>query len=375
MLRFIEVETPDDERFRSAEIVSVEVFEGDTVSTGDVLFVVKKDKETHELPAPFDGRVAEFIAQKGDRISTRTPLLLLETEVGEIVTETQEPDAQPEPDPAPPHSEQNEVIADDIIINLGSDDAPIQPDESKLEIEIEKEKEQEEVTTVNGIILKVPNIGEAEDVEVIEILVAIGDIVSMDNPLITLETDKASMDIPANDTGEVAEILVNVGDKVSQGSAIIRLSKPDAAQNDTPQVEAPVAEPEGESKAEPKVESETVSESTPELEPELTIDSPTATETASTKMVNVPNIGGSTDVEIIEILVNVGDHVFIEDSLVTLESDKASMDIPSPTDGIVEEILVVTGDTVSEGSEIVILSTASDVNNSNTNSIMNDEIE
>ena len=372
MLRFIEIETPDDERFRSAEIVSVEVFEGDTVSAGDALFIVKKEKETHELPSPFDGRVAEFIAHKGDRISTRTPLLLLETEVEENGTETQEPDVLPEPEPTSSPDEQDEVTTADII-DTEPDERPIQPDEPAQEIE------QEEATTISGIILKVPNISEAEDVEVIEILVTIGDTVSMEDPLITLETDKASMDIPASDTGEVAEILVNVGDKVSQGSAIIRLSEPNAIQNATSGVEAPAVESKPEFEVEPKGESETVSEPTAELESEPAIDSPSATEKASTKTVNVSDIGGYNDVEIIEVLVNVGDQIFTEDSLITLESDKASMDIPSPTDGIVKKILVATGDKVSEGSEIVILSTASDADNPeispDTNNIMNDEID
>lgn len=179
------------------------------------------------------------------------------------------------------------------------------------------------------ISVVVPDIGDFKDVPIIDILVAVGDNVSAEDSLITLESDKAAMDVPSPAAGTVKEIKVKTGDKVSEGSLILLLEAEGATES--------VSAPAGVSPAPDAV--------------------PVATGSAIVE-VKVPDIGDFKDVPIIDILVAVGDTVSAEDSLVTLESDKAAMDVPSPVSGTVKEIKVNTGDKVSEGSLILLLETA-----------------
>src|SRR5262245_49598067 len=186
----------------------------------------------------------------------------------------------------------------------------------------------------------VPDIGDFKDVAVIEVLVKPGDAVTKEQSLITLESDKATMEIPSPSAGVVREIKIKMGDKVSKGSPILELeAKDDAAR---PQ---PRSEPRPESKKEAK------QEAAREAKPgsRLTGD-------GSATTVPVPDIGDFKDVEVIEVLVKPGDAVAKEQSLVTLESDKATMEIPSPSAGVVRELKIKVGDKVSKGSAILVLS-------------------
>ncbi|KAG1707769.1 Dihydrolipoyllysine-residue acetyltransferase component of pyruvate dehydrogenase complex [Nymphon striatum] len=182
----------------------------------------------------------------------------------------------------------------------------------------------------------VPDIGDFSEVDVIEILVNVGDTISVDDPLITLESDKASMDIPAPEGGVVKELKIAVGDSVSEGSLVLLLEASSEAS-----VHVAVDD------AQPKVSSE----------PGITAEPATSTNNYETGLeaVLVPDIGDFSEVDVIEVLVNEGDKVEVEDSLITLESDKASMDIPAPKAGIVKELKIVVGDSVSEGSLILML--------------------
>lgn len=182
----------------------------------------------------------------------------------------------------------------------------------------------------------VPDIGDFSDVDVIEVLVNVGDTISIDDPLITLESDKASMDIPAPEGGVVKELKIAVGDSVSEGSLIMLLE-------DSAESSVHVAADD----AQPKVSGE------PGLRPEPATSANNYD--TSLEAIHVPDIGDFSEVDVIEVLVNVGDKIEAEDSLITLESDKASMDIPSPKAGVVKELNVVVGDTVSEGSLILTL--------------------
>lgn len=184
-----------------------------------------------------------------------------------------------------------------------------------------------------SVEIKVPDIGNFKDVDVIEVLVKVGDTVAIDDPLITLESDKASMDIPAPRGGVIADIKVTVGDKVSQGSLILLMAEVNEASLNV-----------AASNAQPKV-----SGSAAAAQP---ID--------GVKEIRVPDIGNFKNVNVIEVLVHVGDVIEAEDSLITLESDKASMDIPSPKGGKVKEIKVAVGDKVSEGDLIVLLDIGTD---------------
>lgn len=178
--------------------------------------------------------------------------------------------------------------------------------------------------------IKVPDIGGAENVDVIELCVAVGDTLNAEDSLIVLESDKASMDIPSPKSGKVVKFLVKEGDQVSEGTEIAEVET--EASGDASNGQAPDEKPQN------------VAPATEQR------DIPVA----------VPDIGGADGVEVIEVSVSVGDEVQEGDSLIVLESDKASMDIPSPASGKVTSIAVKEGDKVSEGSTILMLSSAAD---------------
>ncbi|HWM43374.1 MAG TPA: dihydrolipoyllysine-residue acetyltransferase, partial [Burkholderiales bacterium] len=183
----------------------------------------------------------------------------------------------------------------------------------------------------------VPDIGDFKEVEVIEVLVKPGDAVSKEQSLITLESDKATMEIPSPAAGVVKQLAIKVGDKVSKGSPILVLEekgngetapeeklKPPPAKAEAPKAEAPKAET-------PKAAG------------------------GGAMTVPVPDIGDFKEVEVIEVLVKPGDAVTKEQSLITLESDKATMEIPSPAAGVVTDLKVKVGDKISKGAPILVL--------------------
>lgn len=182
----------------------------------------------------------------------------------------------------------------------------------------------------------VPDIGDFDSVDVIEILVKTGDEVRAEAPLITLESDKATMDIPAPQAGRITAIHVRVGDKVAEGSLIVEIAPVAAAATDvvpaaaTPTAAAPV----------------------PTVPVAIAAAPAPAATVATSQPVLVPDIGDFEAVEVIEVLVKAGDSVAAEASLITLESDKATMDIPAPFGGTVTAVKVKVGDKVAAGSLI-----------------------
>ena len=188
------------------------------------------------------------------------------------------------------------------------------------------------------IEVKVPDIGDFKDVPIIDVLVHPGDRVKAEDPLITLESDKASMDVPSPVDGVVKELKVKVGDKVSQG-ALILIAEAEVA----PAGVAPREKVRGGGHA--------TGEGAP------VADYGAASGVYAAIEVRVPDIGDFKDVPVIEVTVKSGDQVKPEDPLITLESDKASMDVPSPSAGTVRDVNVKVGDKVSEGSLILTLAT------------------
>ena len=192
-----------------------------------------------------------------------------------------------------------------------------------------------------NIDLRVPDIGNFDAVDVIEINVKVGDIVAIDDTLMTLESDKASMDVPAEAAGKIVEILVNVGDQVKTGDAIARIEAVDAPTTETKAVETPKAE-----SAPAKVEE--------------VVSAPAEASSSAGEMaeIRIPAVGNSDELDVIDIAVKIGDTVAIDDTLATLESDKASMDVPADKAGVITEIAVAIGDKVKEGDLVVKIQTA-----------------
>ncbi len=181
--------------------------------------------------------------------------------------------------------------------------------------------------------VRVPDIGDFENVDVIEVHVTPGAVVAPEDPLITLETDKAAMDVPAPVAGTVTTVNVAAGDKVSEGSLILEIKTSGT--------------PDHEDTADTVVAETATAGSKTSAAP-------------SVRVVTVPELGDFSNVDVIEVLVSAGDTVAVEAPLVTLETDKAAMDVPSPYAGRVKQLLVRVGDTVSQGSEILEIETTAD---------------
>jgi pyruvate dehydrogenase E2 component (dihydrolipoamide acetyltransferase) len=177
--------------------------------------------------------------------------------------------------------------------------------------------------------VKVPDIGDFKEVAVIELLVKPGDAVKAEQSLITVESDKASMEIPSSHAGVVKEVKVKVGDKVGEGSLVLLLEAAGAA----PAAAPPPA----------PVQTQIAAVAAP------------AAPTGAASTVVVPDIGDFKDVAVIEVFVKPGDAIKVEQSLITVESDKASMEIPSSHAGVVKEVLVKVGDKVNQGSVLLVL--------------------
>ena len=283
------------------EVIELCVSPGDSVEAEDALVTVESDKASMDVPAPFAGTVKELCVNVGDKIKQSDLLAKLEVAGAGAAPAASEPEAPAAAEPAAPAA--------------AAEPAPA-PAASGASQTIE---------------VTVPDIGDAADVDVIEILVSVGDEVQAEDGLITLETDKATMDVPCPQAGKVVELKVKEGDKVSEGSLVLLLEVGGAAEASAPAAEAAPA-----LAAAPAAEA-----SAPAADEEIEV--------------TVPDIGDASDVDVIEVLVSEGDTVAIEDGLITLETDKATMDVPSPKAGVVTKLLVNTGDKVSKGSKVCIL--------------------
>lgn len=196
-------------------------------------------------------------------------------------------------------------------------------------------------------IIPVPDLGGASEVEVIEICVAVDDVVGAEQSLVVVESDKASMDIPCPAAGSIGAILVSVGDSVSEGQALVELvtdAEAGAPIADAPEVaDNTVENADTDAAATEQVDGgDAAAKTSPEAE-------------SSEQTVQVPDLGGAEKVEVIELLVAVGDSVAEGDGLLVMESDKASMDMPAPFSGTVVALHVAPGDSVGEGDAVAVL--------------------
>ena len=191
------------------------------------------------------------------------------------------------------------------------------------------------------IELRIPDIGGHSDVNVAEVYVKVGDTINIDDNLLMLETDKATMEVPAEKAGVVTEVLVQVGSKINEGDVFVKVEAAGAvAAAPAAAVAAPVAE-----------------------QPVVAATAPAPAAAASSQVVPiiVPDLSGHDNVEIIEVSVKVGDTIAEEDSLITLETDKATMEVPATVGGVVKEIKVQLGGRVSQGDLILMVETTSAV--------------
>ncbi len=179
------------------------------------------------------------------------------------------------------------------------------------------------------IEVKVPDIGDFSDVPVIDLFVKVGDSIKIDDAIATLESDKATMDVPSTVEGVIKEVLVQLGSKVSEGAVLIKVESGAAAAAPAPQAAAPAPAP--------------------------AAAAPAAAPAAGGGVVEVkvPDIGDFSDVPVIDLFVKVGDSIKVDDAIATLESDKATMDVPSTVAGTVMEVLVQLGSKVSEGVVLI----------------------
>jgi pyruvate dehydrogenase E2 component (dihydrolipoamide acetyltransferase) len=378
MIRYLELTAPEKSEFRQAKILSVEVSEGSEVKQGDPLFIVQSGKNEIPLPSKLDGKVTELIADVGDNISILTPLLLLETIVDDNKeSSSNKTDSQAEPEDAEKVEAETKETTSTTESSIGettnnkeqnkpksaprkksSISSKLQDASGQLDLIEPKPNETTHLNTnknetqamsdTKEVQIIVPDIG-GDNAQVTEILVSVGDTIELDDSIVTLESDKAGMDVPATHAGTVTAIHINLDDEVSEGSKLVTVS----VQND------------GSSAAD--VESEQAASQLDALDEEPTTQGPSGQDTsqAETKQgskeiidVTVPDIGGDS-AKVIEIHVSVGDSIEIDGEILTLESDKASMDVPSTHAGTVKEILVSVDDSVEEGSAIIRLETVS----------------
>ncbi len=279
----IEINVPDiggDE----VEVTEILVSVGDKVEVDQSLLTVEGDKASMEVPAAQAGTVKEIKVAEGDTVTTGSLIMIFEGE-----------------------------------------EQAAAPAQAKEEAKEEPTKQSSASATQE---VNVPDIGD-DEVEVTEIMVAVGDTVEEEQSLLSVEGDKASMEVPAPFAGTVKEIKIATGDKVKTGSLIFVFetasSGSEASAAESTQAESASAE--------------------------------AAPATSGTKEVNVPDIGGD-EVEVTEVMVAVGDKVEEDQSILNVEGDKASMEVPAPFAGTVKEIKVAAGDKVSTGSLIFVFEVA-----------------
>ncbi|WP_421143329.1 pyruvate dehydrogenase complex dihydrolipoyllysine-residue acetyltransferase [Aeromonas dhakensis] len=265
------------------EVTEIMVAVGDKVELDQSIIAVEGDKASMEVPAPSAGIVKEILIKVGDKVATGSQIMIFEAEGAAA--------------PAPA-----QAAAPVAAAPAAAPAAAARKD------------------------VHVPDIGD-DEVDVTEIMVAVGDMVEADQSIIAVEGDKASMEVPAPFAGRVVEIKVAAGAKVSTGSLVMVFEVAGAA----PAVAAAPAQASAPVAAAPVA--------------------------AAAKEVNVPDIGGD-EVEVTEIMVAVGDKVEADQSLIAVEGDKASMEVPAPFAGVVKEIKVKAGDKVSTGSLIMVFEVA-----------------
>jgi len=296
------ITVPDIGGSENVDIVEVCVSVGDSIAEGDSLIVLETDKASMEVPSTHAGVVKSIIVSEGGTCSEGDAILELEVDGEGDVPATEAPaEAASAPasaaEPAPAPAAQAAGRVEQVLV---------------------------------------PDLSGADNVDVIEVLVQEGDEIAEGDSLITLETDKASMEVPAPKGGRVISMKIKEGDQVSEGDLLLELEVSGGAVASAPAaVEAPAAAP--------------VADVAPVAAP---------AQSGGIESVTVPDLSGATDVDVIEVLVKAGDEIAEGDSLITLETDKASMEVPAPKGGKVVSVKIGEGGQVNEGDLILELEVA-----------------
>ncbi|RTE65243.1 pyruvate dehydrogenase complex dihydrolipoyllysine-residue acetyltransferase [Amphritea opalescens] len=294
----VNITVPDIGGATDVDIVEVCVAVGDTVVEGDSLIVLETDKASMEVPSTHAGTVKEILVEVDSTCNEGQPIVVLET--GLVVEEVAPVVTAAPATPAP-----------------AAEAAPAPSAAPAAASAVEK--------------ILVPDLSGATDVDVVEVLVKVGDTVAEGDSLIALETDKASMEVPAEQAGVIVSININEGDTVNEGDHLGDIQVAGAAAPAA--VEAPAAEAAAPVAA-----------------------APTAAPVAGgVEDILIPDLSGATDVDVVEVLVKDGDTVAEGDSVLVLETDKASMEVPAPKAGVVKSMKIKDGDQVNEGQLLMQL--------------------
>ncbi|GMM71134.1 pyruvate dehydrogenase complex dihydrolipoyllysine-residue acetyltransferase [Alteromonas gracilis] len=305
------------------EVIELCVAVGDNIEADEGVVTVESDKASMDIPAPFEGEIVSLSVSVGDKIKE-----------GDVIGEMKVANGDSADEGA---SEEN---ASD---ESSKEDAPKQEEAPK------EESKSDAAPAASGgsevIEVAVPDIGSDDEVDVIDVLVSVGDTIEKEDGLITLETDKATMDVPSTHAGTVKEVLISNGDKVKEGTVVIKLEIAGEGGSS------------GSSSNEAAEESESASSKDSSQQDAQQEESSDAS-SSETIEVAVPDIGEDGEVDVIDVLVSVGDTVEKEDGLITLETDKATMDVPSTHAGTIKEVFIKTGDKVKQGTLVVKLETS-----------------
>ncbi|GFD71882.1 pyruvate dehydrogenase complex dihydrolipoyllysine-residue acetyltransferase [Alteromonas marina] len=304
------------------EVIELCVAVGDNIEADEGVVTVESDKASMDIPAPFEGEIVSLSVSVGDKIKE-----------GDVIGEMKVAGGDSAGD--------SDSAAEESSSDDASQEAPKQEEAPKEESKSEAAPAASGGTEV--IEVAVPDIGSDDEVDVIDVLVSAGDTIEKEDGLITLETDKATMDVPSTHAGTVKEVFISTGDKVKEGTVVIKLevagsgsSSSESASSDAPsEASTPAAQ-----------------------ESEKQESAPAASASSETIEVAVPDIGEDGEVDVIDVLVSVGDTVEKEDGLITLETDKATMDVPSTHAGTIKEVFIKTGDKVKQGTLVVKLETS-----------------
>ena len=302
----ITVTVPDIGGYDGVDIIEVCVKEGDVIAEGDSLIVLETDKASMEVPSTAAGKITKILLKEGDTCSEGDAVVELEVEGGSTQEEAPAPAPQAESAPA-----------------AAPAPAPAAAPAAAQSSSVEK--------------VLIPDLSGATDVDVIEVLVKVGDTITEGDSLITLETDKASMEVPAPMGGVIKAMHIKEGDQVNENDLLLELEVAGASSAPAPAAEAPQAE----------------SAPAPQAAPAA---APVAA--GGIEKVLIPDLSGASDVDVIEVLVKVGDSINEGDSLITLETDKASMEVPAPMSGVIKVMHIKEGDKVNENDLLLELEVA-----------------